>query len=170
MLSQFSFLVGFCLCTVLNKIMGWTGWDVELSQAQPRREHNVGIFVCSEAAASTQRHCFSTVSQTASTRGGCCRMLPAHPDKQPEPFSWKSSTVHEPNCGLESDQHEINIERRKLTTLLDCLSFNLIPEHGSRPHGCSCTPASEVGQTNILIPWLVSLDKISSAVQTACNI
>ena len=36
MLSQLCVHAGSRLCTVLNKIMGWTGWDVELSQ--PNRD------------------------------------------------------------------------------------------------------------------------------------
>lgn len=61
--------------------------------AQPRREANVGIFVCSDAAASTQRHCFSAVSQFAClSPWRMLWMLPADPDEQPEPFSRKSVT------------------------------------------------------------------------------
>lgn len=58
--------VGFWFCTVLNKIMGWTRWDVELSQPNHGESITHRLFVGSDAAASPQKHSFSALSQTAS--------------------------------------------------------------------------------------------------------
>ena len=96
MFSVFSVCVGSWLYHyVLNKIRGWTGWDVRAFPAQPLLEHNAYYLSTRMQQQQQQhplkKHCFSTVGQTASTRQGCCcRMLPVQEDpaqqpKHPEP-------------------------------------------------------------------------------------
>lgn len=150
------------LCSVLKQITGWTGWDA--APSQPNLDKSITpirrLRCSSSITAPAQSDRLSLPAMLSDAAGGSSATV--RTERRP---CW-NKYITEITFFFDREQHEKYKETLNTTPAF----FNL--NHQDRQASARmqlCTGFYKLSRQYFLLPRLLTLDKIPSAVQTACD-